>query len=199
MKRLAVLVLLAAPMVVFAWPWSQDMMNQPSIKPQEGTPYPFPKRSVPYSIPYGGELTQVATREEAKELVNPIPVSDKSLKTGKQLFKIYCGACHGLLGKADESSPISAKIGAIPLIGDYVQKDMTEGWIWGTITYGSFVMPAYGNPTGNAQGLGSNDLSVKERWHVVNYLLNQLVADANSDSAITETAQASTAAVAAVN
>ncbi|MBL1433153.1 MAG: hypothetical protein COC09_01640 [Gammaproteobacteria bacterium] len=199
MKRLAVLVLLAAPMTVFAWPWSTDMMNQPSIKAQEGTPAAFPKRSVPYSIPYGGELTQVATRDEAKDLVNPVPVSAKSLKTGKQLFKIYCGACHGLLGKADETSPVAAKIGAIPLIGDYVQKDMTEGWIWGTITYGSYVMPAYGDPTGNAEGRGSNDLSVEERWHVVNYLRNQLVADANSAPAVTETAQASSDAVPVVN
>ncbi len=199
MKRLAILLLLTAPMVVFAWPWSQDMMNQPSIKPQEGTQTPFPKRSVPYSIPYGGELTQVANREEAKELENPIPVNDKSLKKGKQLFKIYCGACHGLLGKADKSSPIAEKIGAIPLIGDYVQKDLTEGWIWGTITYGSYVMPAYGDPTGNADGKGSNDLSVDERWHVVNYLRNQLVADANGGAAVTATAQASTDAASAVN
>ena len=183
----------------FAWPWSQDMMNQPSIKPQEGTPAPFPKRSVPYSIPYGGEVSQVATREEAQGLVNPIAVTDKSLKTGKQLFKIYCGACHGVLGKADESSPISAKIGAISLIEDYVQKDLTEGWIWGTITFGSYVMPAYGSPTGNAEGRRSNDLSVEERWHVVNYLRNQLVADANGGQAVTETAQASTDAAPAVN
>jgi len=33
-------------------------------------------------------------------------------------------------------------------------------------------MPAYGVP--NEQG-GSNDLSVEERWHVVNYLKNGLL------------------------
>jgi len=186
MKRLAIVLLLAAPMAVFAWPWSQDMMNQPSIKPQEGPMAPFPKRS----IPVGGIPTKVASREESKDMTNPIPVSDKSLKTGKQLFKIYCGACHGLLGKADKESPVAEKIGAIPLIEDYVQKDLTEGWIWGTITFGSYVMPAYGSPTGNASGLGSNDLSVEERWHVVNYLRNQLVVDANAGQAA-ETAQAS--------
>ncbi len=197
MKKLSIILFIALPVTVFAWPWSQDMMNQPSIKPQEGTPYPFPKRSVPMSIPYDGELTKVKTREDAQNLENPIPVSDASLKTGKQLFKIYCGACHGLLGKADEASPISAKIGAPPLVGDYVQKDLTEGWIWGTITYGGYIMPAYGNPTGNAEGRGSNDLSVEERWHVVNYLRNQLEADAGVGT--TETAQASTDAAPAVN
>jgi len=168
MKRLVLLLAMAVtmPSVVYAWPWSTDMMNQPSIKPQEGTPSPFPSRS----IPVGGIPTTVKNRDEAKDLVNPIPVSKASLKTGRMLFRIYCAACHGLSGKAD--SPVSSKIGAIDLTDDYVQKNLTEGWIYGTITFGSFVMPAYGVP--NEQG-GSNDLSVEERWHVVNYIKNELV------------------------
>lgn len=167
MKRIAVLLAaLALPSAAMAWPWSQDMMNQPSIKPQEGVMTPFPSRSVPVM----GIPTKVANREEAKDLVNPIPVTAASLKKGRTLFRIICSACHGLTGKAD--SPVSAKIGAIDLTDDYVQKNLTEGWIYGTITFGSFVMPAYGIP--NEQG-GSNDLSVEERWHVVNYVKNALV------------------------
>lgn len=167
MKRIAVvLAALAIPSAAMAWPWSQDMMNQPSIKPQEGVMTPFPSRSVPVM----GIPTKVASREEAKGLVNPIPPTAASLKKGRTLFRIICSACHGLSGKAD--SPVSAKIGAIDLTDDYVQKNLTEGWIYGTITFGSFVMPAYGIP--NEQG-GSNDLSVEERWHVVNYVKNALV------------------------
>jgi mono/diheme cytochrome c family protein len=154
------------PTMALAWPWSQDMMNQPSIKPQEGEMTPFPSRSVPVS----GIPTRVASREEAKDLANPIPVSAASLQKGRNLFRIYCAACHGLTGKAE--SPVSGKIGAIDLTDDYVQKTLTEGWVWGTITFGSFVMPAYGVP--GEQG-GSNDLSVEERWHVVNYVKNGLV------------------------
>ena len=126
---------------------------------------PFPARSVPVM----GIPTKVANRDEAKSLVNPIPVSATSLKIGRNLFRIYCAACHGLSGKAD--SPVSSKIGAIDLTDDYVQKSLTEGWVWGTITFGSYVMPAYGVP--GEQG-GSNDLSVEERWHVVNYVKNGL-------------------------
>jgi mono/diheme cytochrome c family protein len=167
MKRIVVLMTaLAVPSAALAWPWSQDMMNQPSIKPQEGIMTPFPARSVPVM----GIPTKVANREEAKDLVNPIPVTAASLKKGRNLFRIYCAACHGLSGKAD--SPVSSKIGAIDLTDDYVQKSLTQGWVWGTITFGSYVMPAYGVP--NEQG-GSNDLSVEERWHVVNYLKNGLV------------------------
>jgi len=167
MKRIAVLLAaLVLPSAAMAWPWSQDMMNQPSIKPQEGVMTPFPSRSVPVM----GIPTKVASREEAKDLVNPIPVTPASLKKGRTLFRIICSACHGLSGKAD--SPISPKIGAIDLTDDYVQKNLTEGWIFGTITFGSFVMPAYGIP--NELG-GSNDLSVEERWHVVNYVKHGLV------------------------
>jgi len=164
MALLSALVLL--PTQVFAWPWSQDMMNQPSVKPQEGIMTPFPTRSVPAM----GIPTKIKTREEAKPMTNPYQATAASIKTGRTLFRIYCSACHGLSGKAD--SPVSPKIGAIDLTDDYVQKNLTEGWIYGTITLGSFVMPAYGVP--NETG-GSNDLSVEERWHVVNYVKNALV------------------------
>ena len=127
---------------------------------------PFPKRSIPVM----GIPTKVADREAAKDLVNPFPVTDASLKKGRTLFRIICSACHGLTGKAD--SPVSDKIGAIDLTDEYVQQNLTEGWIWGTITFGSYVMPAYGVP--NEQG-GSNDLSPEERWHVVNYVKHGLV------------------------
>lgn len=159
--------LLITPALAMAWPWTQDMMNQPSTKPQEGVMTPFPSRSIPVM----GIPTKVASREEAKELVNPFEATPQSIKQGRTLFRIYCAACHGLSGKAD--SPVSPKIGAIDLTDTYVQTNLTPGWIFGTITFGSFVMPAYGVPT--AEKGGSNDLSVEERWHVVNYVKNALV------------------------
>lgn len=174
MRKIIILsTVLMLPSVVFAWPWSQDMMNQPSIKPQEGEMYPFPKRSIPvFGIP-----TKVANRDEAKDLKNPIPASAESIKQGRNLFRIYCAACHGLTGKAE--SPVAGKIGAIDLTDDYVQANLTEGWIWGTITFGSFVMPAYGTPSADPTKGGSNDLSVEERWHVVNYVKNALKSETN--------------------
>ncbi len=172
MKKISLIVAaLMLPGVAMAWPWSTDMMNQPSIKPQEGTMTPFPRRSVPVS----GIPTTVASREETRNMVNPVAASEASIKKGRKLFKIYCAACHGLTGKAD--SPVSAKVGAIDLTDGYVQNDLSEGWLWGTITFGSYVMPAYGVVTD--QG-GSNDLSVEERWHVVNYIKHALVKDATA-------------------
>jgi mono/diheme cytochrome c family protein len=169
-KRFSIILLIMTmPSIALAWPWSQDMMNQPSIKPQEGVMTPFPKRSIPVS----GIPTKVANRDEAKDLLNPITATPVSLKKGRNLFRIYCAACHGLTGKAE--SPVSGKIGAIDLTDDYVQQTLTEGWLWGTITFGSFVMPAYGVP--GEQG-GSNDLSPEERWHIVNYMKHGLVNEA---------------------
>jgi len=172
MKLRLLVVALLFPTVVLAWPWSDDMMNQPSIKPQEGKMHPFPQRS----IPVNGIATEVANREEAKLLNNPIPANGASIAEGKTLFKIYCSACHGMTGKAD--SPVSNKIGAISLVDSYVQETLTEGWLYGTITFGSYVMPAYGVPSARPDKRGSNDLSVEERWHVVNYIRNGLLKDA---------------------
>ena len=168
--RLAKYVLVGAliPGAAFAWPWSIDMVNQPSVKPQEGVMAPFPARSIPVQ----GVPTQVANRDEAKDLVNPIPATAESIKEGRTLFRIICAACHGLTGGAE--SPVSNKIGAIALNDDYVQKMLTEGWVWGTITFGSAIMPAYGKPTAREDQRGANDLTVEERWHIVNYVKHGL-------------------------
>ena len=139
MRRLtSALILVMLPLVVQAWPWSQDMMNQPSVKPQEGKMTPFPSRSVPVT----GFPTKVRNREEAKPLQSPIPVTDDTLRKGRDLFKIYCGACHGLTGKAARPDK-----------------------------------------------RGSNDLSVRERWLVVNYVKHGLVQDGQSPAVRTAAAQ----------
>lgn len=177
--RTLVLVTAAAmlPATAFAWPWSTDMMNQPNIKPQEGTPAAFPSRSIPVM----GIPTTIGTREEAEKLKNPVPVTAESLKTGRDLFRIVCAACHGLTGKSD--SPVSERIGAIDLTSEYVQESLTEGWIWGTITFGSAIMPAYGKPSARDDKTGSNDLSVEERWHIVNYVRHNLVKEPSGSTA----------------
>ncbi len=178
LKSVIAAAALMVPAAAMAWPWSTDMMNQPSIKPQEGKMVDFPERS----IPVGGIPTQVADREAAKPMKSPIEPTPESIAEGRTLFKIYCAACHGQTGAGD--SPVSGKIGAIALNDSYVQENLTEGWIWGTITFGSYVMPAYGVPQGKR---GSNDLNVEERWHVVNYIKHGLVKD---HAAATRTAAA---------
>ncbi len=174
---IAMCALLAMPGVAFSWPWSTDQANQPSIKPQEGVMYTYPERSVPVM----GIPTKVQNRQEAKSLKSPIPITKMTFKRGRQFFRIYCAACHGLDGKA--SSPVSPKIGAIDLTTDYVQKNLTPGWIYGTISFGSYIMPAYGVPRERKDHRGANDLTVKERWEVVNYVKNGLTMEPIKDIA----------------
>ncbi|MDQ7075799.1 MAG: c-type cytochrome [Gammaproteobacteria bacterium] len=160
---------------LYAWPWSTDMGNQISIKPQEpaivGAGGELQMRSFPKrSIAVTGKATTVANREESDALLNPVAVDALSLRKGRQLYDIYCSACHGYDGKAN--TPVSRKIFSVPLINERVQQEISEGWLWGTITFGSAIMPAYGVP---GAGGGSNDLTVEERWHVVNYIRNGLL------------------------
>ncbi len=177
MKHPLAVVLLLVPMVAWAWPWSIDMADQPAIEPQhpvrDGAMMPFPARSVPVT----GIPTEYRNREETRELKNPFSANDAdSIAEGRMLFKVYCAVCHGRAGAG--GAQVGMKIGAIPLVDSYVQDFLTEGWIFGTITFGSALMPAYGIPSSRADRRGSNDLSVKERWHVVNYVRNAMMKEA---------------------
>lgn len=157
-----------------AWPWSTDMVNQPSIKPQEQT-RPFPSRSVPTT---GIPSAQWEDRDATENLTNPVAPTVGSLREGRALFRIYCAACHGLTGRA-ESEVAARGMPANDLTDDYIQGEMTEGWIFGTITFGSGIMPPYGRAGDlNGEARGANDLDVEERWHIVNYIKHQLAADA---------------------
>jgi mono/diheme cytochrome c family protein len=144
----------AAPAPVLAWPWSRDMTDSIAIKPQSH-PMPFPKRSVP--VPETATV-HVADRDEAAKLINPIPVTPDSVNKGKGLFTIYCTPCHGVSGTGDGLVGEKLVLRPFNLTSPSVQS-ITDGLIFGYITFGGAVMPIYGN-----------DLSPTERWHVVNYV-----------------------------
>jgi len=158
-KILLIICTLALPTSVMAWPWSRDFMNQPSIKPQEPPINTYPKDSVPV----GGPWTKVADRDAAEGIKNPIPATPASIKMGHALFMTYCFPCHGESGKGN--GPVGKIFETQPadLTSDYVKNDLTDGWIWGTITFGSYIMPRYGY-----------DMSPTERWDVVNFVRNVL-------------------------
>ncbi len=154
-KILLIVCMFALPTAVMAWPWSRDLMNQPSIKPQEGPINTYPKDSVPV----GGLWTKVADRDAAVDIKNPVEPTKKSIAMGHALFQTYCFPCHGATGKGN--GPVGKIFEAEPadLSSDYVKDELSDGWIWGTITFGSYIMPRYGY-----------DMNPTERWHVVNYI-----------------------------
>ncbi len=155
-------MLLLIPGQTLAWPWSRDMMNQPSIKPQEGE---MPE-SPPRSVPVGGYPTPVKNRLHAARLANPIAASAESIARGKQFYTIFCVPCHGSNGKGD--GPVGKKFPVSPmdLTNDFIQHQAFDNWIYANITFGGKLMPAY-----------KNDLASDERWDVVNYIRHQLLQD----------------------
>ncbi len=162
MKKISLaIILLLTPALAHAWPWSMDMANNISVKPQESVDpnnpgmAPFPKRSVPVA----GTTQFVKDQDAASKLVNPIPADEKSVATGGQLFAIYCVPCHGKSGTGDGLVGAKLMLRPFDLTGSGNLKEQPDGHIFSMMTFGGAVMPTY-----------ANDLSVTERWHVVNYV-----------------------------
>jgi mono/diheme cytochrome c family protein len=174
MRKLSLAIaLLLAPTFAQAWPWSDDMANQISIKPQESVDpaspgmNSFPKRSVPVA----GTTVMVKDQDAAEKLANPVPANAKSVDTGGRLFAIYCTPCHGKSGTGDGlvGEKLIMKPFNLTSSNDMHSWDpkkepqYTDGYIFGKMTLGGVVMPSY-----------ANDLSATERWHVVNYVRSVL-------------------------
>ncbi len=145
---------LLAPAPAHAWSLWNEMVEQISIKPQE-KPMPFPQRSVP--VP-GTATMRVQDQESATAIANPIQPTPESIKTGKQLFAIYCTPCHGASGTGNGLVGEKLSVRPFDLTSDAVQ-GLPDGFVFGYLTFRGTVMPSY-----------ANDLSPTERWHVINYL-----------------------------
>lgn len=168
-----------APTVAGAWPWSRDMANQISIKPQHGPDSirPFPARSVPMA---GTKtLIHVHDRDGAMSLVNPVAATTESIGRGRKFFQIFCVPCHGRSGTGDGLVGAKFLIRPFDLTADNEQKVVPEGYIFGTVSFGGALMPAYGN-----------DLYPDEIWDVVNYVRHGLIADGAAANATTTAANA---------
>jgi mono/diheme cytochrome c family protein len=167
MKKLSLAItLLFVPCLAQAWPWSQDMANQISVKPQESVDATkpgmnaFPRRS----LPVAGTTVAVKDMDAAKAMSNPVAADAASVAKGGRLFNIYCAPCHGKSGTGD--GLVGEKLIMKPWnltssseLHSWSGKDYPDGYIYGYMTLGGAVMPAY-----------ANDLSSTERWHVVNYV-----------------------------
>ncbi len=153
---------ITVPNLGAATPWSKDMKNQPSVKPQESL-VEVNRSSVPsdggdlYRAPKDmGELVRM--RLDAGKLSNPVPKSAESLNRGKTLYDVHCALCHGAQGLGD--GPVGKKYIPDPmdLTLDYVQMQ-PDGQLYYTISHGSIAMPFY-----------RDSIAKQERWHVINYI-----------------------------
>jgi len=98
------------------------------------------------------------------EVKSPLPQTPENLAEGKQLFIAFCSPCHGPEGQGDGlvvahgfPAPPSYSKGVSSRGGN--MKDLTDGKIYHTITYGV-----------NAMGSYASQLDPTERWKVVSYI-----------------------------
>ncbi len=98
-------------------------------------------------------------------LRNPLPPDLANLQQGKTLFLAMCSHCHGFTGQGDGSI---IKLGKFPAPPSYskgnssrggAMKDLTDGKIFHTITYGV-----------NLMGPHRYQLTPTERWKIVLYV-----------------------------
>lgn len=162
MKKIALATaLFMAPVLAQAWPWSKDMSEQISVKPQESVDPSHPGMALypEHSIPAPGTTVYYKDRPTTEKLAkNPIAPDQKSLELGGKLFGIYCTPCHGYEGKGD--GLVGQKLMLKPFdLTSAMTKGRTDAYIYAQMTYGGAVMPSY-----------ANDLSPSERWDVVNYV-----------------------------
>jgi mono/diheme cytochrome c family protein len=127
------------------------MWYQPSLRPEDA-PRPAPEHSVPL-----GAGRAPADRDDAETLPNPVRATPESLGHGKLLFSERCACCHGPGGHG--GGPVSKFFPPAPDLAYGTIVTRTDGYIYGTVTFGGRAMPA------QAEGL-----TVSDRWDLVNYV-----------------------------
>ncbi len=96
--------------------------------------------------------------EAAKRLINPLPVTEKTLLRGKRQYDIFCSVCHGDLAKGD--SRLKDLFPTPPsLHSKKVREEWTDGRIFHVITDGQNTMPSY-----------AKQIPVDDRWAIIHYI-----------------------------
>ena len=97
--------------------------------------------------------------DESKKVKNPVTADEKSLASGKELYKMNCAICHG--EKGDGKGPKAVELEEKP--SDFTEKHMmnmmTDGEIFYKITKGKKPMPVW-----------EDKMTENERWDLVNYI-----------------------------
>jgi len=98
------------------------------------------------------------------EVKSPLPQTPKNFAQGEILFMHFCSPCHGVTGQGDGlvvqhgfPPPPSYSKGQSSRGG--AMKDLTDGKIYHTITYGKGAMGSY-----------ASQLDPTERWKVIMYV-----------------------------
>jgi mono/diheme cytochrome c family protein len=152
---LAVILLFTYDIIKIEWPSFMEI--QPSYRPMEN-PLPVPERSIPVEGPVA--IPGMLPPE------NPVEADEASITRGGELFAIHCQMCHGQT--AEGNGPIGPFLANRPAnLTSPVVQSKSDGSIFLTITNGV---------EGKMPPLNEN-LTVPERWDLVNYLRTITAAD----------------------
>ena len=154
-----------APNMYIPKAYNPDQPN-PNFKNGQTAQIP-PEGTSPVGFDKLGEYPNTLEGYQAasQSLSNPLPVTIPTLQEGKSLYVNMCSHCHGYQGQGDGSI---VKLGKFPGPPSYstgnssrggAMKDLTDGKIFHTITYGV-----------NLMGPHKSQLSPDERWKVVMYV-----------------------------
>lgn len=110
---------------------------------------------MPYAYPNTPEGYEMA----GQQLKNPVPLTEENLAEGKELFLKFCSHCHGKNGKGDGTIIKNDKFPAPPAYDSPALKDLPEGKMFHTITYGK-----------NLMGSHASQLEPEQRWKIIHFI-----------------------------
>ncbi len=93
-------------------------------------------------------------------LHSPIPMTQATVDEGKVIYEKFCQHCHGAKGKGDGQVVAKGGYPPPPAYDGPQLKDLPEGKVFHSITYGRNV----------AMGAHASQLNTKERWLVTQYV-----------------------------
>lgn len=133
-----------------------DMERSPAIGYQEGPRRPPPDQAVPLQ-------GQAVIPEEFPN--NPVEADEISIQRGEILYDLHCQLCHGSGGHGD--GPLTNYFERTPenLVGPETAAEF-DGSVYLAIVNGFGEMPPL-----------AENLTVQERWDVINYIRTFPVAD----------------------
>ena len=140
---------------------------QPRV-PVNGT-VPRRKDNAKYGLPvqgsvpfYYGDSEEERTRAIAELIDNALPITEKGLAEGKELYNVFCATCHGEKGDGigylvrDDGGVYPAQPANF-LLEEHVAA--SNGRYYYSIMYGKNVMGSY-----------KDKISYEERWNVIHYI-----------------------------